>query len=135
MAEYKPELGQMCFGTQAWQPHACSNLCEAVLFSIKKELDRLMWNIHQVDYDSPFGNTGNSYKCDAFEVHAYSWDETREQKFNFKWKDVEICWYKYLGRGMPSNKELTPDILNTMLDECLAELEKVENEMEQRGDT
>jgi hypothetical protein len=114
---YQPELGQMIFG-QPHQNHEVSNLVDAALCRIRDELDRVMWNVNQEQYSSPFGNTGNAFKCETFEVHAYSWGDD-EQPFNFKWRDVEISWYKYLGRGMSSNMEIPPALVSEMLDDCL----------------
>lgn len=121
---YQPELGQMCFG-QPWKEHQTSELVRAALSRIGDELDRVMWNIHQEEYSGPFGNTGESFVCDTFAVHAYSWSDD-QQPFNFKWRDVEISWYKYMGRGMSSNKPLTPDLISEMLDDCLAAAQRYE---------
>lgn len=114
---YQPELGQMIFG-QPFKEHAVSNLVDAALCHIRDELDRVMWNVNQREYDSPFGNTGNTFKCDTFEVHAYSWGDD-EQPYNFKWRGIEISWYKYLGRGMSANAIITPATVSEMLDDCL----------------
>ena len=59
--------------------------------------------------------------CDVFEVHAYNWDDETIQPYNFKCGDVEISWYKYLGRGMDI-PELTYEELDDMLNECLKSL-------------
>lgn len=83
------------------------------------ELERVMWNANQTEYANPFSNSGETFKCDAFEVEAYSWNDEYEQPYNFKWKDVEISWYKYLGRGMSANREISPELAATMLDECI----------------
>lgn len=117
MTNYEPELGQAIFG-QPFKQHAVSNIVDAALCRIRDELDRVMWNVNQKEYDSPFGNTGNSFKCETFEVAAYSWGDD-EQPYNFKWRHIEISWYKYLGRGMSSNVEISPDIASEMLDDCL----------------
>jgi hypothetical protein len=126
---YEPEIGQMCFG-QKWQQFAVSELCEAALFHIERELSRVMWNMHQEDYNSPFDNTGNveGFKNDVFEVHAYDWNEEHKQPFNFKWKDVEISWYKYCARGISANQEIKSDKLDQMLNECIDSLRKMEGE-------
>lgn len=70
-----------------------------------------------------FSNTGNSFECPVFRVEAYSWSD-EEQPYNFKWRDVEISWYKYLGRGMSANQELSPERAAEMLIECLGYLRK-----------
>ena len=123
---FEPELGQMVFG-QPWGEYRASNLLIAALESISTELDRVMWNIYQVEYDSPFENTANDFQCDAFEVDAYSWDDDI-QPYNFKWRDVEVKWYKYLGRGTSVNQELSNDKIAEMLDDCLGALRKYEAE-------
>lgn len=107
-----------------------SNLCEAALYSIKRDLNRVMWNKRQTDYDSPFDNTGNvtGFKNDVFEVHAYDWNEETKQIFNFKWESVEISWYKRCGRGMSCNQELTFEKIDQMLNECTASLDKMDEE-------
>lgn len=119
--KYEPELGQAVFG-QPFKEYGVPNAMDAFLESIRADLDNVMWNKHQKEYDSPFGNTGNSFKNDVFEVQAYSWDEDTEQPYNFKWKDLEISWYKYLGRGMSMNQEFNLVKATQMLEECLASI-------------
>ena len=102
---------------------------EAALQMIRGELDRIMWNIHQEEYQSPFANTGNRFdECEEFTVEAYSWNEDHEQSFNFKWRDVEISWYKHLYRGLNANMELSADLASEMLGECLVSLRRYERE-------
>jgi len=103
---------------------------EAALQYLSYDLCRVMQNKTQKEYQSPFSNTGNKFKCDAFEVEAYSWGDD-EQPFNFKWRDVEISWYKWCGRGMSSNVELTPQLAQEMLVDCLKCLQIIDNENEE----
>jgi hypothetical protein len=124
--KYIPELGQEAFG-QPYLQFGCSALCLAALESISVEWDRVMWNIHQEELPNPFGNTGASWTCDYFEVHAYDWNEDNEQPFNFKWKNIEISWYKYLGRGMSCNRDVSLHEISEMLDNCLEALIEFEN--------
>ena len=111
----------------------------AILEAIESDLLRVMYNINQEDYDkeNPFRNTGNveGFKTDVFEVHAYDWggwdinDENSSiQSPNFKWKDLEITWYKYCGRGMSTNRPVTHYELGVMLNECLKSLRNYERE-------
>lgn len=95
----------------------------SALKSIEESLDVYMWNKTQKKYSSPFRNTGNSFKNDVFEVSAYYWgaDEKEMEKPNFKYKNIEISWYKYLGRGMDI-PEITYEELDDMLNECLKSL-------------
>lgn len=127
MTEYTKELGQAMFGQPSKQ-YACPEWVEAYLGYIRSEMDRVMWNIHQKEYISPFGNTGESFKNKVFKVQAYSWDEEKEQKYNFKWKDVEISWYKYCGRGMSINQKLTHTQGEKMLNECLASIRAMDKQ-------
>lgn len=106
-------------------------MLEAALSSIKDTLDIVMWNINQEEYESPFSNTGNSFKCDTYEVHAYNWrwheklwelddDGTPPpQPYNFKWRDLEVTWYKYFGRNTQTNRPIDNDEIEQMLDECI----------------
>ncbi len=116
--KYMPELGQMGCG-QPFKEYPVPDIWGAAFMYLAYELDRVMWNTRQGPYDSPFNNSGNSFKCDAFHVEAYEWDDSREQPYNFKWGDVEVSWYKYLGRGMSANKPLSPDLAADMLKDCI----------------
>lgn len=118
MTTFQPELGQMAFG-QPTQQYAVPEIMEAVLVAIRGEYDRVYWNVHQKECPSPFGNTGTGLKTEVFEVQAYSWGDD-EQPYNFAWRDLRISWYKYLGRGMSANMEISPDLAAECLIECLA---------------
>ena len=111
------------------------NYVEAALDKIDTELDRVMWNVNQEEYESPFGNTGRGYKDDIFEAEAYDWDEDSEQEYNFKWRDYKIRWYKYCGRGMESNRYMSPQECAEMLDECLADIRSLDIDEEELFDT
>lgn len=124
MTTFQPELGQMVFGQPA-QQYAVPEIMEAVLGAIREEYDRVYWNVHQKECPSPFGNTGADLKTDAFEVQAYSWGDD-EQPYNFAWRDLRISWYKYLGRGMSANMEISPDLAAECLTECLASVRNLD---------
>lgn len=98
-------------------------LVVSALRAIEEALDIYMWNKTQENYVSPFGNTGDSFKNDVFEVNAYYWgdDEKEMKKPNFKYKNIEISWYKYLGRGMDI-PEMTYEELDEMLNDCIKSL-------------
>lgn len=102
----------------------------ALLEGIESELDRIMWNINQEEYASPFRNTGNEFVCDTFEAHAYYWgDEERLiERPNFKCGDIEISWYKHLGRGDTINRPITPEEAIRMYNKCMYALHKYEKE-------
>lgn len=128
MNTYEPELGQMCFG-HSWQQFSCPELMDAVLVAISNEYERIWWNVWQEECDSPFYNNGPyaNFKCPVFEVYAYDWNND-EQPFNFAWRDLRISWYKHSQRGGSSNQEITPDIANQCLTECLGELRRLEGD-------
>lgn len=127
MGQFIPEMGQMAFG-QPSKEFSVGPLLEAALGMIDDNLRRLMWNRYQREYPSPFSNTGNRFKCDAFEVAAYSWDDSYEQPFNFKWRDIEVSWYKYCCRGTSVNAEITPEQINEMLIDCLCAITALEGD-------
>jgi hypothetical protein len=114
----------------------CPEWLQAFLEHIEAELDRVMWNKNQEEYQSPFQNTGNSFQNDTFLVRAYDWgwdfnldsggsglpSTPAPQPVNFKWKDVDVRWYKHLSRMPELNREVTPDEGIEMMDECIASL-------------
>ena len=68
------ELGRILLSQNKIQSYDCPSYVIALLRDIAKRLDIVMWNITQEEYDNPFDNTGNSFVCDVFEVHAYNWN-------------------------------------------------------------
>jgi hypothetical protein len=120
MSKYEPELGQAAFG-QPCKEWEASDLLIAALHAIEARLAMLMGNIHQVEYATPFENSGAKFKCDRFEAEAYSWGN-EAQPFNFKWRDIEVSWYKCLGRGTSVNRDVRPNEIEAMLEDCLAGL-------------
>lgn len=113
------ELGNIMFNTNKNQQYDCPRWVVALLNELDDQLDRVMWNIHQEEYHSPFENTANSFKNDVFEVQAYSWDDEVHQPYNFKCDDIKISWYKYLGRDTTINGEYEPQKIIDMFNKCL----------------
>ena len=113
------ELGNIIFNTNKNQQYNCPRWIVALLNELDDQLARVMWNRHQEKYDSPFENTANSFKNDVFEVQAYSWNDEVEQPYNFKCDDIEISWYKYLGRDTTINGEYEPQKIIDMFNKCL----------------
>ena len=102
------------------------NYVQAAFTEINAELLRVMWNINQKLYESPFDNTGNSFKNDVFEIEAYSWDDEYNQEYNFKWKDYKVRWYKHSRRDPEQNRYISPEECATMLNECLESIRKMD---------
>lgn len=96
----------------------------AFLRLIEDELETAYWNKNQEEINDPFQNSGNvdGFKNEVFEVHAYDWGNEPKYKYNFKWRDVEISWYKYLGRDMWINREIGVVEGEEMLNECIGSL-------------
>jgi hypothetical protein len=111
MAEaFQPELGQIAFGQPFKRfgvPDAFSNALSVLGDAIKAATGQ-----------NPADNSGARFNCPTFQMHAYSWSDD-EQPFNFKWGEVEVSWYKYLGRGESANRALTAEDASAMLLACL----------------
>lgn len=116
MNEYKPELGQLCFG-QPSQNFDCPEYIEAAL----EYLANFFYN-QELSDENPFRNTGYNWSNDIFDVRAYDWNEEHIQSYNFKYKDIEISWYKYLGRGMSINRFVSEKECWEMLKNCIQSL-------------
>ena len=116
----------LCYEEDIQLDHEVPEIWEACLGMLRDELDRVMWNVHQKEYENPFNNSGSSsFKNEIFSVEAYDWSE-KEQPWNFIWRGVEIKWYKHFGRGMTANQELHPFGAATMLEECLGSIRDID---------
>lgn len=114
MSKYEPELGQMAFG-QSWQRLDADESLLAALTLI----DAAMGAADGPRYSSPFQNTGARFDCETFSAHAYSWDDSQEQEWNFRWRDLRVSWYKHYRRGTSVNRDLTTAEVFEMLWECV----------------
>lgn len=126
MANYKPELGQLVF-KRNYQQFLASNLLISALQSISYQLELWYHDKYNEDIENPFTNSGGTFKNETFEVQAYNWDYNVEQLYNFKYKDIKVNWYKYLGRSVSVNKDVSPIEINNLLEDCLKSLE-IKNE-------
>jgi len=116
MTEYfEPEMGQAIFG-QPYQELGCPEYIIALLQYLEYEME--LCECFD-DGDSPFRNTGNRYANEVFQVEAYCWDEEVQQPWNFKYQNIEISWYKWLGRGTSINRKITPEEAIEMFEVCL----------------
>lgn len=103
----------------------CPQYVVALLRDIEKEMCRIYWNQHQKEYNSPFGNYGNRFESECFSVKSYDWNGN--YGWNFKCEDIEVSWYKYLGRGDMINGNYSPLDIVAMYDKCMAWLRDREN--------
>jgi hypothetical protein len=120
---YQPEVGQMCYG-QPWQRFDAPPMLEAALQWIKCSLDTVLWNRLQRQTRSPFDNSGATFDTEGLSIHAYSWDDDKEQPWNLKCGDVEVSWYKHSWRGVSVNRELSNDEIAEFLDRALSIVRK-----------
>lgn len=112
---------------------------ELVIASIRylvEKIEWVMWNICQDDYDAPIYNNGSQFCIPEFKLRAYDWGFEQDESNptlpepNFEWRDYKLWWYKHLGRGMYSNREISCDELQEMLRECQTAVEKLEKVLE-----
>jgi hypothetical protein len=127
--KYQPELGQAIFG-QPQQELECPDYLVALLRELSTQLDIMQNNNGNKVWNNPFENTGGEFKNSTFEAIAYDWSFEATQKYNFKWKDLKVSWYKYLGRGTSTNKEVTPDEAVKMFDECSKSIKEMDTTRE-----
>ena len=136
------ELGNIAFNNNANQEFNCPEYIVALLRDIERQLKRIMWNINQEEYDSPFDNTANNFKLDNFEIQAYSWNDD-VQDYNFIYKvdktkanmpDLKISWYKYLGRDTTINQEIDANVFIDIYNDIIQKLLNFEKrEMTSKG--
>ncbi len=79
------------------------------------------WEVFRPNAPNPFANTSERFECATFSVHAYSWGD-EAQPWNFKWRDVEISWYKYFGRSMSTSSIVSEARTRQLVRECLPAL-------------
>lgn len=119
------ELGNLMFNTNTNQQYDCPEYIVALLREIDRKLAIYLHNNYET-YETPFDNSGENFKNNTFEVEAYSWNDDYNQPYNFKYKDIKISWYKYLGRDTTINKEISYEEAIDMFAECITSIEKME---------
>lgn len=122
------ELGNLMFNTNKNQIYECPKWVIALLDAIDVKLEICYKNKYHKEYDSPFRNTGNRFYNDTFSVEAYNWNDEEEQQYNFKCGNIEISWYKYLGRDTTINKEYSETYIIKMFDKCIESLNNMEDQ-------
>ncbi len=110
---YEPELGQLIMGQKS-QDLECPEYVVAALEYLANFFDK-----KSISEQNPFRNTGWNWANSIFTVFAYEWDKDIELRYNFKYKDIEISWYKYLGRGMSINRKISELECWKMLQDCI----------------
>lgn len=108
-----------------WEEYECPTWMIACLDYLGNEMEICHWNKHQSKWSFPGCNAGTEFKNDVFEMRAYCWNEDSEEAKlpNFKCGDIEIRWYKYLGRGTTINREVSPEEFIAVFEKCRASLD------------
>ena len=131
---------------------ALAQFLSDISFHVSEHLENGNGHLGRFDADSFVGNYGNSYRCDAFIIHCYDWDDSWQ---NDAWDDelgdiapgyldpnsdcyldaetgAAVSWYKYVPRGMSVNDAmldaLKSDRLHQMIERAYAEMRRIENE-------
>jgi hypothetical protein len=76
-------------------------------------------------HSNPCCNTGAEFSNSVFTLRAYDWSENPDKEVNFKFGDVEVRWYKHIGRGCVGNKaaaEVSLEEAVEILNVCLTSL-------------
>ena len=84
-----------------------------------------LYSLYQVlekDYAKQGGPWG--FKNRAFEMHDGRSTHGEKGEPDFICGDVEIWWYKHIGRSMEINRDMTLDELDTMFLRCRKSLRK-----------
>ena len=116
------------------------DLLEACIRRINDEMERVMWNVCQEEYNSPIYNYGGQFHTAKFKIRSYDWnwdfDESTDAlpEPNFEWRDYKLWWYKHLGRGDYANREISNDELAEMCRECRDEVARIENTLMEHQD-
>lgn len=114
MSEFDPELGQSIFG-QPYQEMGATDEVVAAMRLIAGSIEGAGLG------ENPGDNNGSTFINGTFQMDAYSWSE-EEQPFNFKWKNFQVSWYKYLARSATQNRAISPRELAEMTCQCLGSI-------------
>lgn len=123
---YEPELGQALFG-QPTKQFAVPAIMDAAIEAIACEIERVVGNTKHLDL-CPMRNAAEAFRCATFGAWAYDWAGD-EQPYNFchPARGTCISWYKYSGRGMSANRDISPADASLILIDCLSALHRAED--------
>lgn len=92
---------------------------------VSKGLDTLGQMIAELKkVPNPCENNSAVFENKTFSMRAFYWgeDESIGVLPNFKYKDFEVSWYKYLGRSMTQSREMNPEDFSKILVDCINSL-------------
>jgi len=135
--QYEPELGQMMFGNvyDEFDLGEHEQYVARKLYDLSETLGKM--NPEEQAHGLLGGEWGygQDFKNDVFEMHHYYWgdctcgaEEAEEERPhdptcpivlpNFRCGEIEIRWYKYIGRGMTINQKVTRKELKEIFQKC-----------------
>ena len=119
MGEYEPELGQAMFGNATGQ-YEVPDYVDALILYLVQEWERIHWNTQQEEFDH---YTNHALGNLVWRPYWWGKDDAPEVVLpNLEFNDVEIRWYKHIGRGMSVNVKWYPNEWVDWFDDCLAHI-------------
>ena len=115
---YEPELGQIMWDMPPGE-FDLGKLEKLVVSNLRK-----LAQLTKVEgLGDNIGGHSVKFRSDVFVMQNYHWctegdDCKTAAQPNFKCGDVEIRWYKYLGRGMSVNRQVTREELTEIFQKC-----------------
>lgn len=117
------ELGNLMFNGNTIQRYICPKYIIALIRDLGQRIEQITGN-------NPCDNTGAIFETETFVIEAFNWNEEVDQPYNFKYKDVEISWYKRLGRDTTINGDYSATQIIEMYNKCIEAIDKYEGELE-----
>lgn len=89
-------------------------------YQLEREVNQIIWNSF-FNGKYAFGQNGNNYENDVFEIKSYNWNDEDDNDYHFYHKPsgIKIYWHKYPLRSPMCNKEeLTHEQFLNILKDC-----------------
>lgn len=117
------ELGNIMFNGNTIQKYICPKYIIALIRDLGQRIEQITGN-------NPCDNTGAIFETETFVIEAFNWNEEIDQPYNFKYKNIEISWYKRLGRDTTINGDYSTTQIIEMYNKCIEAIDKYEAELE-----
>lgn len=117
------ELGNIMFNGNTIQRYICPKYIIALIRDLGQRIEQITGN-------NPCDNTGAIFETETFVIEAFNWNEEIDQPYNFKYKNIEISWYKRLGRDTTINGDYSTTQIIEMYNKCIEAIDKYEAELE-----
>ena len=116
------ELGNLMFNGNTIHRY----ICPEYIITLIRDLGQ---RIEQITGHNPCDNTCSIFETETFVIEAFNWNEEIDQPYNFKYKDIEISWYKRLGRDTTINGDYSATQIIEMYNKCIEAIYKYEEEL------